>query len=130
MEKSFNGRCEVERVVMAQHPQDPGEYPYPQGLLATKKVGVGLGNSEQNFRGLLDSDLQEVDSAQRLGSEMSPVGKGVVPLKTFQLDAGVDIDEHLVMSDTLLLCLQVLGLVLDLLDDADQLAELSSLVRP
>ena len=115
---------------MAQHLQDSREYPYPQRLLATKKVGVRIGSSEQNFRGLLDSDLQEVDSAQRLGSEMSPVGKRVVPLKAFQLDAGVDIDEHLIMSDTFLLCLQVLGLVLDLLDDADQLAELSSLVRP
>ena len=119
MEKGFNGRREVGRVIVTEHLQDPGEYPYPQGLLAAEKEGVGLGNSEQDFRGLLDGDLQEVDGTQRLGSEMNPVGKGVVPPKAFQLDAGVDIDEHLIMSDTFLLCLQVLGLVLDLLDDAD-----------
>lgn len=113
---------------VTKHLQELREQPDPERLAASVKEFGAIGGEEQHSGILQNSEPQELHGLRDLGLQVITVGKGIIPLETIELDASVDVDQHVVVFKVILWCLEQSRVVLDALYSLEEMLQLAILV--
>lgn len=115
---------------MAEHAEQLGQDPQPQGLGAAAQEGLAISGALEDSWGLVDGDPEEVYRLHCIYAQPLPIGEGVIELQAIEKHAAADVDQQMIVLDALLVSLEAGGIVLDSFNDAEEAFQFGGLVRP
>lgn len=114
---------------VSQHVENPRKQPDPERFpTSVEKLGA-ISSEKEHRRIFLYGELQKLHSLRSLRLQVFTIGEGIIPLETVELDAGIDVDQHVVVLAVILWRLEKSGVILDVLYGLKKTFEFAVFVR-